>query len=104
MPSAQDYKYITREALDMMLDSPGETYEPRGLFICWQEIDGQNVWTAMRNENGEGLTEDFKTKRSAVLWLHGHVVGERNYWKAEEKSQNRKEADRLERLIGGKNG
>lgn len=74
MPSAQDYKFISREKLDEMLDSPGEKYEPRGLFICLDKVDGEWVYTAVNNRNGDALTDEFINKRSAVRWLHGHPV------------------------------
>lgn len=96
-----DYKRVSREFLDRVLDSPGETYEPRGLFLCDQYIDGERIWTAMRNENGEGLTEDFVSKRTAVLWLRGHEFKAETYWKPDRK---KKDADRLERLMGEKDG
>lgn len=83
----EKYKMISREKLDAILDSPGELYEPFGNFICMQEIDGQTVWTAMKNEHGEGLTEDFVARIPAVRWLNGSAVREKNFWKppAEDK-------------------
>lgn len=48
MPTKPEYKRVSREYLDRILDSPGETYEPRGLFLCDQWIGGVQIWTAMR--------------------------------------------------------
>lgn len=87
---------MSREFLDRVLDSPGESYEPRGLFLCRQEIDGEEVWTAMRNENGEGLTEDFKSRKPAVRWLHGYGASEGAYWTPDEK---RKETRKIEKML-----
>lgn len=96
MAKKPDYEYVSRAFLDRVLDSPGPTYEPRGLFLCWQEIDGEDVWTAMRNRDGEGLTEDFVKKSAAVRWLHGYVVGKDKYWTPKGGSM----AGRLEKMIG----
>lgn len=83
MPSAQDYKFISREALDEMLNAPGVGvgYRPLGMFLCIDEIDGEWVYTAVDNRDGQALTEDFVTKRSAVRWLHGHPVADEQIWK-----------------------
>lgn len=74
-------KEITRAEMDKILDSPGETYEPRGLFLCQEVIGGVDVYTAMRNIHGEGITEDFVTHTSAVRWLHGFSVSDRLLYK-----------------------
>ena len=87
---------MSREFLDRVLDSPGESYEPRGLFLCRQEIDGEEVWTAMRNENGEGLTEDFKSRKPAVRWLHGYGASEGAYWKPDK---TKREVRKIEKII-----
>lgn len=62
---------ITRAEMDRILDSEGETYEPRGLFICQETVGGVLIYTAMRNIDGEGQTEDFVNRTVAVRWLHG---------------------------------
>ncbi len=95
MPKTE-YTRVSREFLDRVLDSSGESYEPRGLFLCRQEIDGEEVWTAMRNENGEGLTEDFKSRKPAVRWLHGYGASEGAYWTPGGKKQG---VRRLEKII-----
>lgn len=97
MPS-QDYKLILRSALDKILDSPGETYEPRGLFICSDEVDGETVYTAVNNLGGDAITEEFTNRRSAVRWLHGNPVSADQYWRPKSKEQ--KERERLTRLMG----
>lgn len=74
-------KEITRAEMDKILDSEGDTYEPRGLFICTEMIGGVEVYTAMRNIDGEGMTEDFVTHMSAVRWLHGFAVSDRMLYK-----------------------
>lgn len=62
---------ITRAEMNKILDSEGETYEPRGLFLCQEAVGGVLIYTAMRNLDGEGLTEDFVNRSVAVRWLHG---------------------------------
>jgi len=83
MPTAQDYKVISRRKMDEMLDEPGVgvEYRPLGMFVCVEEVDGERVYTAMDNRDGQALTEDFITKRAAVRWLHGHPVAEEQIWK-----------------------
>ena len=95
MPKAE-YTRVSREFLDRVLDSTGETYEPRGLFLCGQEIDGEEVWTAMRNENGEGLTEDFKSRKPAVRWLHGYGASEGAYWTPDK---TKREVRKIKKII-----
>lgn len=72
---------ISREKMNEILDSPGETYEPRGLFLCTENVGGVAVYTAMRNTDGGGLTEDFTTHRAAVRWLHNFPVTEQYIYK-----------------------
>lgn len=72
---------ISREEMNKILDGPGETYEPRGLFLCVENVGGVAVHTAMRNIDGEGLTEDFTTHMAAVRWLHNLTVSERYIYK-----------------------
>lgn len=94
MPKSE-YTRVSREFLDRVLDSPGESYEPRGLFLCRQEIDGEEVWTAMRNENGEGLTEDFKSRKPAVRWLHGYGASDGAYWTPDK---TKREVRKIEKI------
>lgn len=72
---------ISRKKMNKILDSPGETYEPRGLFLCVENVGGVAVYTAMRNIDGEGMTEDFTTHMAAVRWLHNFPVTERYIYK-----------------------
>lgn len=73
MPSAQDYKFISREKLDEMLDSPGETYEPRGLFICLDKVDGEWVYTA--EKRAKNLKQKLKgTELAAEIKVYGCSV------------------------------
>lgn len=67
---------ISRDMLNAILDAPGETYEPRGLFIVLETIDGVKVYTAVRNLDGKAETEEFKNRRAATRWLLGHKVSE----------------------------
>ena len=64
-------KDLTRPELDEILNSPGEKYEPFGLFICCDKIDETDVWTAVDNSAGAAITEEFGSHNSAVRWLHG---------------------------------
>lgn len=98
MPTKPEYKRVSREFLDRILDSPGETYEPRGLFLCDQWIGGVQIWTAMRNLDGEGETEDFLHRRTAVMWLNGKEFGESAFWRPK---QVKAEINRIERAIMG---
>jgi hypothetical protein len=72
-----DYKIISREYANRILDSPGEKYEPYGKFLVEEMIDGEAVWTAIDNSDGEAFTEEFKTRHAAVRWLHGYTVTDR---------------------------
>lgn len=63
---------VTRPFLNKLFDSPD--YEPRGMFVCEDEIDGQDVWTAVDNRNGEALPEEFVTKYAATMWLRGKKI------------------------------
>ena len=100
MPSAQDYKVISRRKMDEMLDEPGVgvEYRPLGMFVCVEEVDGEWVYTAMDNRNGQALTEDFITKRAAVRWLHGYAVSDEQRWKPKSESVSR--ALRMAQLAG----
>lgn len=88
---------ISREKMDEILDSPGATYEPRGLFLSTECVGGVAVYTAMRNLNGEGLTEDFTTHVAAVRWLHNFPVTERYIYKPLTM-------DRVARIVEGMAG
>lgn len=72
-----DYKIISREYANRILDSPGEKYEPYGKFLVEETIDGEAVWTAIDNSTGEAFTEEFKTRHAAVRWLHGYTATDR---------------------------
>lgn len=65
---------ITRDKANELLDSPGETYEPRGLFVVCDVIGGKKVYTAIQNLDGTAETEEFTTERAAERWLQGHSV------------------------------
>ena len=65
-----DIQEVTREFLDALFDSPD--YEPRGAFLCEDEVDGRLVYVAVDNRNGEALTEEFMTKYAARKYLHGN--------------------------------
>lgn len=88
---------VTRAYMDKILDSTGETYEPRGLFLCSEVIGGVTVYTAMRNLNGEGLTEDFISHLVAVRWLHGIPTSEKSIYKPLT-------VDRISRILEEMNG
>lgn len=87
MPTETDYKMVSRRELNQILDSPGETYEPRGLFLCWDLVDDKDVWTAVNNIQGDAITEEFIDKRSAVRWLHGHAVAEKQKYRGKSKTE-----------------
>ena len=53
------------------------------------------VWTAMRNENGEGLTEDFKSRKPAVRWLHGYGASDGAYWTPDK---TKREVRKIEKI------
>ena len=60
---------VTRAFLDALFDS--DDYEPRGLFLCEDEVDGRVVYVAVDNSQGEALTEEFVFKYAARQWLKG---------------------------------
>lgn len=66
-----DYKIISKEYANRILDSPGEKYEPLGKYLVEDTVDGITVWVAIDNSRGEAWTEEFNSRRSAVRWLHG---------------------------------
>lgn len=76
---------VSREMVDIILDSDGETYEPRGLFICVDIVDGEKVYTAVKNLDGSGETEEFRNKRAAQRWLVGYKVHEKCFYRPVEK-------------------
>ena len=53
-------------------------YLPVGLFL----YKGKTGWVAVDNSTGEAWTEVFKTKRTAVKWLHGN---DDPYWMEEKQ-------------------
>ena len=75
MITIDDIKPVDRPFLDKLFDSPD--YEPRGMFLCEETIDGQDVWTAVDNRNGEALPEEFLTKYAAKMWLRGKKIRNR---------------------------
>ena len=70
-----DVKAVGRPFLDKLFDSPD--YEPRGMFLCEETIDGQDIWTAVDNRNGDALTEEFMSKYAANMWLRGKKIRNR---------------------------
>ena len=67
-----DVEIVSRAFLDAMFDSlETEDYEPRGMFLCEDEVDGRAVWVAVDNRNGDALTEEFNFKYAAMKWLRG---------------------------------
>lgn len=64
-------KELTRPELDEILNSPGEKYEPLGLYVCPDEV-GCTIWTAVDNSTGDAWTEEFGSRMMAVRWLHGY--------------------------------
>lgn len=96
-----DIQWLTREEFNKILDSPGETYEPRGLFLCRDWLScGKFVWSAMRNMDGAGETEEFFERRSAIRWLHGHPVGEAQFYREPGSGKEKKEIERLLDILG----
>lgn len=92
-----DYKNIGKKELEEMLDLPVSKL-PVGLFLCWREVGGEDVWTAVKNTAGEARVESFTNKRAAVRWLHGHGVGKDQFWTEKDDFSL---ADRWERIISG---
>lgn len=77
-----EYFFLKRHELDGILSQSGETYEPRGLFVCRDRIgDGVTVYTAVRNLDGSGETEEFRNLSGAVRWLHGLTFYERSLYR-----------------------
>ena len=52
-------KELTRPELDEILNSPGEKYEPLGLYACPDDDNGTIIWTAVDNSTGDAWTEEF---------------------------------------------
>lgn len=72
--SLEKVKRISRAELDAILNSEGDTYEPRGLFVVEEDVDGRMICTAVNNTNGDAVTEEFASRQPAVRWLHGYTV------------------------------
>lgn len=62
-------KEVDRAFLDALFDSDG--YEPRGAFLCADEVEGKLVYVAVDNRNGCAFTEEFNIKMYARRWLNG---------------------------------
>ena len=92
-----EYFSLDRQELDGILSQRGETYEPRGLYICRDRIgSGTTVYTAMRNLDGSGTTEEFCGLCGAVHWLHGKKVLARSFYREHEKTDTEEFADWVE--------
>lgn len=86
---------VSREMVDIILDSDGDTYEPRGLFICVDIVDDEKVYTAVRNLDGSGETEEFRNKRAAIRWLEGYKVHEKCFYRPREKDRDVEKVKRV---------
>ena len=87
---------VGREMINMILDSEGDTYEPRGLFVCMDIVDGERVYTAVRNLDGSGETEEFRNKRAAERWLEGYPVQSKCFYRKEKETDD--DAGKLKRM------
>ena len=92
----KDIITINRNMLNDILDSDGATYEPRGLFICKDTVDGEDVYTALKNLDGSGETEEFKSRWSAAKWLQGHNVGKRCLYRQKRENEDIQKIMRLD--------
>lgn len=72
--SKKDIKFVAREFLDVLFNSPGKKYTPFGKFVCRDEVNGKVVWVAVDNSHGDAYTEEFTKRKNAVMWLHGYPV------------------------------
>lgn len=74
-----EIKLVDRDFLNQLFDS--EDYEPRGRFICANELNGVVIYTTVFNDTGEADTEEFYTVTAAICWLNGNpaynIYGER---------------------------
>lgn len=70
----KDIKFVAREFLDVLFNSPGKKYTPFGKFVCRDEVNGKVVWVAVDNSHGDAYTEEFTKRKNAVMWLHGYPV------------------------------
>lgn len=70
----KDIKFVAREFLDVLFNSPGKKYTPFGKFVCKDEVNGKVVWVAVDNSHGDAYTEEFTKRKNAVMWLHGYPV------------------------------
>ena len=65
-----DIKRLDRPDLNRFL----ETHEPRGKYICEDDVSGTIIWTAVDNSTGDAWTEEFGSRMMAMRWLHGYRV------------------------------
>lgn len=91
---------ISRAKADELLASTGDTYEPRGLFVVDDLVDGSRIYTAIQNLDGSAETEEFTTHRAAVNWLHGRNVG-REYYYMPDKAEKSDDVEKLEKIANG---
>ena len=70
----KDIKFVAREFLDVLFNSPGKKYTPFGKFVCKDEVNGKVVLVAVDNSHGDAYTEEFTKRKNAVMWLHGYPV------------------------------
>ena len=66
-----DYQIMSCSQFKKMInDTSKKQYEPIGKFIV-QDVD---CFIAVENSTGEAFTEEFASKRSAIMWLHGYAT------------------------------
>jgi transcriptional regulator with XRE-family HTH domain len=91
---------ISREKADELLASKGDTYEPRGLFVVRDFVDGDEVFTAIQNLDGTAETEEFTRHRAAVNWLHGRGVSGEYYYLPDIREKT-DDVKKLEKIANG---
>ncbi len=77
-----EIRIISKKEAQQLFDGDSNgNYRPLGKFIFVDIVNDEPVFVAIDNSTGEAFTEDFKTRYSATLYLHGrsctNIYGEK---------------------------
>ena len=67
----RDLRLIQTAGRDFLRDFSVDGTECFGFFLC--KLDDEH-YAAVNNSGGQRKREDFHTKKTAILWLNGHLV------------------------------
>ena len=68
----KNIRFINKKEAQQLLDGDSDgNYRPLGKFIFVDIVNDEPVFVAIDNSTGEAFTEEFRTRYSATLYLHG---------------------------------